>query len=179
MNAPSSGEQGDWIERVWGVGVQNLSREYLPSTCEGHGDGLLRLQARNSYKCHKMLHPLTDWIPPQWREEEKEPRRLTVKFALCAHNNVREATLASLKTMKKPPNPPPKEMVQAPIWTTWARYHAKVRFADFWVFGARVLGSWIGVSCFRFTVVGLGLQGVKGFGGSESRENALPMVVLR
>ena len=49
----------------WGVGVQNMAREYLPRSAlaRASGDGLLRLQARSSYKCHLMQHPLHDWMP--------------------------------------------------------------------------------------------------------------------
>ena len=51
--------------RSWGVGVQNMAREYLPRSAlaRAAGDGLLRLQARASYKCHLMQHPLHDWMP--------------------------------------------------------------------------------------------------------------------
>ncbi len=54
---------GCWCS--WGVGVQNMAREYLPrsSLARAAGDGLLRLQARSSYKCHLMQHPLHDWMP--------------------------------------------------------------------------------------------------------------------
>ncbi|GBG63182.1 hypothetical protein CBR_g36951 [Chara braunii] len=128
MNAPRPGPYDGWIQRSWGVGVQNLSKEYLPLTCRGNGDGMLRLQARHSYKCHRMNHPLHDWIPnlSEFHESSDGTRKLTVRFALCAHQNVRDATMAALGTLKKPPNPPPKELVTKPIWTTWARYHAKV-----------------------------------------------------
>jgi hypothetical protein len=49
MNAPRGGEGVGWVQRSWGVGVQNMAREYLPRSCSarrGDGDGLLRLQAR-------------------------------------------------------------------------------------------------------------------------------------
>ena len=42
-----------------------MAREYLPRSAlaRAAGDGLLRLQARASYKCHLMQHPLHDWMP--------------------------------------------------------------------------------------------------------------------
>ena len=45
--------------------AQNMAREYLPRSAlaRASGDGMLRLQARSSYKCHLMQHPLHDWMP--------------------------------------------------------------------------------------------------------------------
>lgn len=125
LNAPQMGPHDGWIQRTWGVGVQNLSREYLPYESRGTGDGKLRLQARSTYRCKEMLHPLRDWAP-HGHLEHHDTRTISLQFALCAHRNVKEASMAALKTLNRPPNPPPKAMVDAPIWTTWARYHAKV-----------------------------------------------------
>ena len=53
MNAPRGGDGVGWVQRSWGVGVQNMAREYLPRSSSargaGDGDGLLRLQARPSW----------------------------------------------------------------------------------------------------------------------------------
>ncbi len=49
MNAPRAEREGGWIQRSWGVGVQNMAREYLPRSAlrRASGDGLLRLQVRS------------------------------------------------------------------------------------------------------------------------------------
>jgi hypothetical protein len=61
INAPQG---GSGVRRSFGVGVQNMSREYLPrSSSMNGGDGLLRLQARASYDCPIVSHPLKDWLP--------------------------------------------------------------------------------------------------------------------
>ena len=47
MNAPRAGDGLGWVQRRWGVGVQNMAREYLPRSAPAQrasGDGLLRLQ---------------------------------------------------------------------------------------------------------------------------------------
>lgn len=126
FNSPVIGPNDGWIQRSWGTGVQNLTKEYLPSHCVGHGDGLLHLQARSSYLCAEMLHPLRDWVPALSEASLQGTRRLAVRFALSATQNVKQAAMAALKTLNRPEKPPPHEMVTAPIWTTWARYHAKV-----------------------------------------------------
>ena len=63
-----------WFERHWGVGVQNLTREYLPREkggANGHC-GQLRLQSRESYEIPGVHHPLRDWGP--WLHPEWKPR---------------------------------------------------------------------------------------------------------
>ncbi len=77
MNSPAPHKRSG-LSRSWGVGVQNMTREYLPLTVDGaghhlpgddgigikqSGDGMLRLQARRDYECHIMKHPLSDWKP--------------------------------------------------------------------------------------------------------------------
>lgn len=49
MNAPRSEREGGWIQRSWGVGVQNMAREYLPRSVarQVSGDGLLRMQVQS------------------------------------------------------------------------------------------------------------------------------------
>eukprot|EP00897_Mesotaenium_endlicherianum_P009994 jgi/Mesen1/9022/ME000565S08339 len=198
FNAPLAGPHDGWIQRTWGTGVQNLTKEYLPAKCQGHGDGKLRLQARASYVSREMLHPLRDWMPPLLQgassgESATHPllppplppycllsrgdvhaaamlgaamlgaampaaallrlgaavgseERLAVRFALCAHRNVKEAAMAALRTLKKPANPPPREMVNSPIWTTWARYHARVSQAKVEQFANEIVTRGLGRS---------------------------------
>lgn len=46
MNAPPADQGLGWVQRSWGVGVQNMAREYLPRSAfaRASGDSLLRLQ---------------------------------------------------------------------------------------------------------------------------------------
>ena len=62
MNAPREEREGGWIQRSWGVGVQNMAREYLPRSVarRASGDGLLRLQVRTSCSC---MAPLVIDLP--------------------------------------------------------------------------------------------------------------------
>ncbi|CAI5536973.1 unnamed protein product [Closterium sp. Naga37s-1] len=140
LNAPHVGPHDGWIQRSWGTGVQNLARESLPAAENGTGDGMLRLQARASYRTVEMLHPLRDWMPAMWKEEQDKDQRLSLQFALCATANVKQAAEAALETLPRPANPPPREMVDAPIWTTWARYHANVTQANVEQFAHEIVG---------------------------------------
>ncbi|CAI5995467.1 unnamed protein product [Closterium sp. NIES-65] len=140
LNAPHVGPHDGWIQRSWGTGVQNLARESLPAVENGTGDGMLRLQARASYRTVEMLHPLRDWMPAMWKEEQDKDQRLSLQFALCATANVKQAAEAALETLPRPANPPPREMVDAPIWTTWARYHANVTQAKVEQFAHEIVG---------------------------------------
>ncbi|CAI7922269.1 unnamed protein product, partial [Closterium sp. NIES-53] len=140
LNAPQVGPHDGWIQRSWGTGVQNLARESLPAVENGTGDGMLRLQARASYRTVEMLHPLRDWMPALWKEEQDKDQRLSLQFALCATANVKQAAEAALETLPRPANPPPREMVDAPIWTTWARYHANVTQAKVEQFAHEIVG---------------------------------------
>jgi hypothetical protein len=66
MNAIERGFLGlRSLRRAWGVGIQNAVREELPRTDSwaNRGDGLLRLQARDSFECRRVRHPLSDWMP--------------------------------------------------------------------------------------------------------------------
>jgi myogenesis-regulating glycosidase len=53
---------------------------------------------------------------------------LRMTAALCALSDAREAALMGIRTMQPPGASewPPREVVEAPIWTTWARYHSSV-----------------------------------------------------
>eukprot|EP00850_Spirogloea_muscicola_P017427 SM000149S01362 [mRNA] locus=s149:251969:254396:- [translate_table: standard] len=123
MNAPGPGPHDGWIQRTWETGVQNLTKEYLPSRCDGSGDGLLRSQARSSYFCHDMLHPLRDWMPPILEDNNQGMRSVSLSFALCAHENVKEATLAALRTLNAPANPPPRELLLSSSFCYYSLTH--------------------------------------------------------
>ncbi|CAL5223288.1 g5776 [Coccomyxa viridis] len=133
MNAPRADGEAGWIQRSWGVGVQNMAREYLPRSAlaRAAGDGLLRLQARASYKCHLMQHPLHDWMPAIFplavgADAEAEHSWTTMRVAICAAEDAKAACQLALRTMTPPRLSPSKELLEAPIWTTWARYFSRV-----------------------------------------------------
>ena len=156
MNAPLGRGMGGWAARRWGVGIQNATRELLPLT-SGHGrvaragcDGLLRVQARSSYKGTKMEHPLKEWKKRgsltsssssmstdseldvsasvvAMTDDNKLPMpMMSVKLTLSATENAAEACKMALKSMTPPMQAPAAEVLRAPIWTTWARYKTKV-----------------------------------------------------
>jgi myogenesis-regulating glycosidase len=210
--------------RSWGVGVQNMAREYLPraggaaetpsalsSRPAAGGDGQLRVQARASYRCPRVSHPLADWAPhdeaggpvavagggptaslPRWvaaaaaaaeeaaavaaaaveeaavavvrgappppadaasdaagRPSSVSSLRsvdlpdaagvvpatpsasppapwLSVSVALISTPDARSATRAGLAPLPPPRRTPSKDVLEAPIWTTWARYFSGV-----------------------------------------------------
>ena len=60
------------------------------------------------------------------RHSEVANRCLSMRVALCALPDVREATRMCLSTLPRPAAPPPPEVIRAPIWTTWARYKQNV-----------------------------------------------------
>lgn len=66
MNAPRAEREGGWIQRSWGVGVQNMAREYLPRSAlrRTSGDGLLRLQVRS--QTIRNLGTLRTGRPCEW-----------------------------------------------------------------------------------------------------------------
>jgi hypothetical protein len=179
----AAGGRGGPPRRAWGVGVQNMTREYLPREARGVeagaaggggarrraradvGDGQLRLQARSTYKCPRVIHPLADWLhdwasgdgpaggaasaladavggaaaalargggaaadeaastlpPGDW---------LTVRAAVCTLGDPKTAALAALAPHTPPGRPPSRDVLEAPIWTTWARYFSRVTQAD-------------------------------------------------
>jgi hypothetical protein len=66
MNAPRAPARnwlgGDFAKMSWGVGIQNFTRQILPlAATERDGDGLLRLQARDTYHSSRIEHPLAKW----------------------------------------------------------------------------------------------------------------------
>ena len=167
------------VKRSWGVGVQNMAREYLPreaggaATRRGRGDGQLRLQARATYRCPRVSHPLADWLVPADGEQggslegalavaaaaaaggaaaalaaaagapavdadgadasnhaPSQSGWLTMRAAVCAAGDAREAAVAGLKPLIPPGHAPSRDVLEAPIWTTWARYFSRVTQAD-------------------------------------------------
>lgn len=128
LNAPyATWFDGFMSKRKFGVGIQNATRTILPiRKGRRKGDGLLRLQARNSF--HKgygpfsMNHPMIDWVSPKHVGETRRHMRV----ALCANTNVKDATMNVLGTLQKPKASPPSEVLRAPIWTTWAKMKTNV-----------------------------------------------------
>ena len=141
MNTPLR-DTFKWIERKWGVGIQNLSRTYLPLAKEDVGGpdlccGYLKLQARRDYHLRGVHHPLVDWRPNMLQparvgadqRARPEDDYLALTVAVGAHAHVRAATEAALHTLPAPDRLPDSSVLQKPIWTTWARYHSKVNQA--------------------------------------------------
>lgn len=147
MNAPKPGK-ALWAARKWGVGIQNATRELLPLTL-GHArvaragsDGLLRVQARSSYEDRAMQHPLREWrsrasidgsTSSSLESSDIEgvitnnnAAMLSLRITMCATDNAAEACKMALKTHTPPRQAPAREVLSAPIWTTWARYKTKV-----------------------------------------------------
>jgi len=135
MNGPAHGPNGKRTRRKWGTGVQNASKEVLPLTtseCKfANHDGVLRLQARASFKDESVTHPLSEWNPLHDGEQEfvKDAsdksggeKNIRISVALCAFPNILDAAMASLKTHPRPKVMPNLNVLQRPIWTTWAKY---------------------------------------------------------
>ena len=51
---------------------------------------------------------------------------LTVRAAVCATADARAACQLAHASLAAPGVPPSRELVEAPIWTTWARYFSGV-----------------------------------------------------
>jgi len=128
LNAPkATWFDGFMSKRTFGVGIQNATRQILPFHAkEREGDGMLRLQARKSFRKgygpFSMNHPLVGWVSPK----HINATRRHMRVALCANANVKAATMNVLGTLPKPSAPPPKEVFRAPIWTTWAKMKTNV-----------------------------------------------------
>ena len=135
MNAPNqvSGAKDkkmkNLFKRKWGVGIQNATRELLPLT-KGHGkiaragqDGLLRIQARSNYVDASMEHPLKHW---QHEYNVNDDGMLSVRVSMSMADNAAEACRMALGSMTPPKQMPDASMFRYPIWTTWARYKARV-----------------------------------------------------
>jgi len=128
LNAPTATMIDMFLsKRAFGVGIQNATRTILPfHKGRRKGDGLLRLQARNSfhqgYGPFSMNHPLVGWVSPK----HADAKRRHMRVALCANKNVKMATMNVLKTLQKPKGAPPADVFRAPIWTTWAKMKTNV-----------------------------------------------------
>jgi hypothetical protein len=49
-----------------------------------------------------------------------------MSMAVCAARNARDACQLALRTLTPPRISPSKDLLEAPIWTTWARYFSRV-----------------------------------------------------
>ena len=65
-------------------------------------------------------------VPLPGRRATSEGKWLTMHAVLCAAADVKDATRIALAALPRPARPPPAEMMELPIWTTWARYKAGV-----------------------------------------------------
>ena len=148
LNAPNATWfDGFFSKRAFGVGIQNATRTILPFH-KGRrvGDGLLRLQARNSF--HKgygpfsMNHPLVGWVSPK----HAHATRRHMRVALCANKNVKLATINVHKTLHKPKAAPPSEVFRAPIWTTWAKMKTNVSQEKVLSFAQEILANGMSAS---------------------------------
>ena len=117
------------FKRKWGVGIQNATRELLPLT-KLHGkiaragqDGLLRIQARSNYVDASMEHPLKHW---QHEYNVNDDDMLSVRVSMSRAANATEACRMALGSMTPPKQIPDASVFKYPIWTTWARYKARV-----------------------------------------------------
>lgn len=143
LNAPSA----TWVDsfmskRKFGVGIQNATRTILPfHKKQRQGDGLLRLQARDSFRKgygpFSMNHPLVGWESPM----HADATRRHMRVALCANKNVKLATMNVLGTLPKPKAAPPAEVIRAPIWTTWAKMKTNVSQEKVMSFAREILDN--------------------------------------
>ncbi|QDZ19212.1 glycoside hydrolase [Chloropicon primus] len=139
MNGPEEYHNGKSRPlRKWGTGVQNATNPILPEqagACKkvAKCDGVLRIQSRKNFVDDKVSHTWSNWAPVAWPHSEggstseggegpKERNYLKISLALCAFSNVRESSMASLKTLPRPKVTPNLHVLQDPIWTTWAKY---------------------------------------------------------
>lgn len=65
-----------------------------------------------------------DTEPPEPESAPGQP--MTLRVALCAQSNIRAAAQMALAAMPQPKGLVAEDFIRAPIWTTWARYGAKV-----------------------------------------------------
>jgi len=134
FNAPKQGPEDGFIQRSWGVGIQNMSKEYLPKDAHlSQGDGMLRLQARGDYMDFDVDHPMLDWKETMDECDVKSCSPMTLRLALCSQSNIRAAAQMALRGMPQPilragsqRDEVGHDFIRAPIWTTWAKYGSKV-----------------------------------------------------
>ncbi|KAI0562112.1 alpha-glucosidase family GH31 [Gracilaria domingensis] len=105
----------------WGTGVANFTRDILPFADDGGGDGTITLQSRGRYDWPYVRHP--------WLSTSAMPNSPSLIFTLSGSKNLKEACekgLRSLHTAFGPREMPNANVIQDPIWSTWARYKAEV-----------------------------------------------------
>ena len=139
--------------RKFHTGVANILRpQALPLTSKMRvGDGKLRLQSRSGfcdskYGAFSQEHPLVGWRNNEETHpignlalEQKNNSALnknnggsnkkkicTMRVALLAKKNVREATENVLESMPKPTKIVDTNLTRGPKWSTWARYKTAV-----------------------------------------------------
>ena len=107
------------------MGIQNLSRTYLPLAKEDVGGpdlccGYLKLQARRDYHPRGVPLPLVDWRPDMLQparvgadqRARPEDDYLALTVAVGAHAHVRAATEAALHTLPAPDRLPDRSVLQ-------------------------------------------------------------------
>lgn len=57
---------------------------------------------------------------------EAESEWVAMRVAVCAAADARAACQAALRSLEPPRLSPSKDLLEAPIWTTWARYFSRV-----------------------------------------------------
>ena len=88
------------------------------------GDGQLRIQARTSYACEDIDHPLRDWRGGSSSGDDELPASAAaLDIELSFWDNVRDATRAALGALRKPERRMDTTMISNPTWTTWANFH--------------------------------------------------------
>eukprot|EP00793_Prasinoderma_coloniale_P001901 PRCOL_00007264-RA len=105
MNAINRGFLGlRALRRAWGVGIQNAVREELPrmASWSNPGDGLLRLQARDSFECSRVRHPLSDWMPAGLADKAKQLPQLVEHVAEEEGELLARVVLAAKADTSKP-----------------------------------------------------------------------------
>jgi hypothetical protein len=59
-------------------------------------------------------------------EPEAESEWVAMRVAVCAERDARAACQLALRSLTPPRLSPSKDLLEAPIWTTWARYFSRV-----------------------------------------------------
>eukprot|EP00899_Mesostigma_viride_P002301 jgi/Mesvir1/12071/Mv00353-RA.4 len=160
INAPRDGAGGG-IQRGWGVGSDNATREILPFAEDEHrkGDGLLRLQSRVDFHTPNVSHPLSDWVPASGTVQD--PDHLTLRVVLVAAADAKDAATQALSALphpsssSSPPSPlsslsPPEgpalfeslsRLLRRPIWSSWARFYSAVTQAMVERYAEEIVGK--------------------------------------
>lgn len=76
---------------------------------------MLACQALNYALCHTVS-----------AEPEAESGWVAMRVAVCAAADARAACKQALRALVPPRMSPSKDLLEAPIWTTWARYFSRV-----------------------------------------------------